>query len=133
MNSNGAPLPRRAFLTRLAAGAALGGAGVGCSALAWAEDAFPARNIEILVPWGVGGGPTLTSVSPSDRADQIGVFSEADTADLDRAVESATAAAQEWASWSPIRRARSLAQVARAIEANSEEFAQCPGHPHRDG
>lgn len=51
---------RRRFLARLAAALAAGGT-VSLPSLSAAADAFPVRNIDIIVPWGVGGGPSQIS------------------------------------------------------------------------
>jgi len=52
---------RRSFLGRLAAGIAAGGTASLLSPPAFGEDAFPSRSIDVLVPWGVGGGPSQIS------------------------------------------------------------------------
>jgi putative tricarboxylic transport membrane protein len=49
---------RRTFFARLSAAIAAGAGAPLFAPAASAQDTFPSRNIEIVVPWGVGGGPS---------------------------------------------------------------------------
>ncbi|MFI1769322.1 aldehyde dehydrogenase family protein [Streptomyces sp. NPDC020800] len=69
-------------------------------------------------------GQTRTNVNPADIADIIGEFPESGAADIDLAVDAASAALPAWREIGPIKRAVYLRNAARVIEGRAEEFAQ---------
>ena len=74
-------------------------------------------------------------LNPHDNSLIVEV-SEAQKADVDRAVEAARKAFPAWANLAPMDRGRLLLKLADAIEANAEELARLEsidtGHPMRD-
>ena len=77
----------------------------------------------------------IAVLNPHDNS-LIAEVSEAQKADVDRAVEAARKAFPAWARMAPMDRGRLLLKLADAIEANAEELAQLEsldtGHPLRD-
>jgi len=75
--------------------------------------------------WVTGSGETIRSVNPA-TGELNGTVSGASAADVDRAVATAAAANgdTDWRTMLPHQRARVLARIADAIDANAEELAR---------
>ena len=80
-------------------------------------------------------GETLASLNPHDNS-TIAEVAMAGAADVDRAVDAATAALPAWRRMAAADRGRILLKLADLIEANAEELARLEsldtGHPLRD-
>ena len=80
-------------------------------------------------------GTTIEVINPHDCS-VITEIAEARAADVDRAVDAASAALPAWRRTSAADRGRLLLKLADALEANAEEFAQLEtrdtGHPIKD-
>ncbi|HEU5160788.1 MAG TPA: aldehyde dehydrogenase family protein [Streptosporangiaceae bacterium] len=80
-------------------------------------------------------GATIEVCDPHDGT-LLAQVAEARAADVDRGVEAATKAYEEWRHWPAERRGRLLLRLADAIEAQAEELAwlesRDTGHPIRD-
>ncbi len=81
------------------------------------------------------GGHRLPVINPHDGS-VITEIAEGRQADIDLAVAAAKAAFPQWKSVAAAERGRLLLNLADALEANSEEFAQLEslntGHPIKD-
>ncbi|MET9342028.1 aldehyde dehydrogenase family protein [Nonomuraea sp. NPDC003804] len=69
-------------------------------------------------------GQTRPNLNPGDLSDQLGDFAESGGADVELAVEAATAAMPAWKALGPIRRAEHLRAAERLLEDRAEDFAQ---------
>jgi betaine-aldehyde dehydrogenase len=81
------------------------------------------------------GGETLAVLNPHDGT-ELTQIALAGRADVDRAVEAASAAAPDWAATPAAERGRCLGRLADAIEGAADELARLEstdtGHPLRD-
>ncbi len=70
----------------------------------------------------VGSGPEFTSIDPYSEQPWA-VFTEADESDVDRAVEAAKRAFDEWRKTPGVVRARLMYALADAIESNLDRLS----------
>ncbi|GAA3470316.1 aldehyde dehydrogenase family protein [Nonomuraea roseola] len=69
-------------------------------------------------------GQTRPNLNPGDLSDHLGDFAESGGADVELAVEAATAAMPAWKALGPIKRAEYLRAAERLLEERAEDFAQ---------
>lgn len=69
-------------------------------------------------------GETFASINPADRSEALGRFSRSSAADVDRAVQAATAAGRDWMLTPPPERADYLLRVALLLEERKEDLAE---------
>ncbi|MFI6323300.1 aldehyde dehydrogenase family protein [Nonomuraea sp. NPDC050556] len=69
-------------------------------------------------------GQTRPNINPGDLSDHLGDFAESGGADVELAVEAASAAMPAWKALGPIKRAEYLRAAERLIEERAEDFAQ---------
>jgi acyl-CoA reductase-like NAD-dependent aldehyde dehydrogenase len=72
----------------------------------------------------VASSEATTNINPSDTGDIVGQFARATTADLDRAVVAARAAAPRWAAFGPVERHDVLRHIARTILDRSQQLGK---------
>jgi aldehyde dehydrogenase (NAD+) len=72
----------------------------------------------------VEGPATVADVNPSDLSDVVGEFAVADEAQVDAAIEAATAAAPGWAATTPAERFAVLERVGLELETRASELGE---------
>ena len=72
--------------------------------------------------WHDASGGSAANASPS-TAEALGVYAQANAADVDRAVRSARKGFMEWRNVAPLERARMLREIASRLSAHAEELA----------
>jgi aldehyde dehydrogenase (NAD+) len=72
----------------------------------------------------VEGPATVADVNPSDLSDVVGEFAVADEAQVDAAIEAATAAAPGWAAATPAERFAVLERVGLELETRASELGE---------
>jgi aldehyde dehydrogenase (NAD+) len=73
--------------------------------------------------WTTGRGETYPTVNPARPAEQIGRFQRSTSADVDRALEAATAALPAWSATPAPRRGGLLLEARRLLREQAETFA----------
>ena len=70
----------------------------------------------------IEGSTTVADLNPSDLSEVVGEFAVADEAQVDAAIEAATAAAPVWAAATPAERFTVLERVGLELEARAQEL-----------